>query len=397
MNTNKRIDFEKVKPTSKPKPSKIVKIEIESSTLNEKISKLEKQLTEKDEEIKKQKSLLDEQKKKFESQLSKKDDEIKKQKAKYEKQLKDKDDEIKRLQKTQSKGGNHEIELLDGSAIDALERLEEISFGSSGKVFKVAKKILYALKEMKTSITAEEFRQFFQEYELLCRHLHPNIVKTFGIFRSDQKRPPSILLEFCPTNLERWVKDGKHRKVEIVFFVYEVVEGMKYVHSQKVIHRNLKPTNILIGSDGHIKISDFGISKLMSVEDQSMTGGVGTQRFMAPEILNQEEYNEKVDVYSFGVVLFFILSGGEFPKITVVQVGTGKKAKIPASISPISRELMNKCWNFDPKDRPSFKTILEELKENEYELLPLSKLDKNQVQNQIDEFQIKIPSYSDSK
>lgn len=56
MNTNKRIDFEKVKPTSKPKPSKIVKIEIESSTLNEKISKLEKQLTEKDEEIKKQKT-----------------------------------------------------------------------------------------------------------------------------------------------------------------------------------------------------------------------------------------------------------------------------------------------------------------------------------------------------
>ena len=91
----------------------------------------------------------------------------------------------------------------------------------------------------------------------------------------------------------------------------------------------MKTSSTLVGFSsrfGKVRISDFGISKLMTAEEQSMTGGVGTQKFMAPEILNEEEYNEKVDVYSFGVVLFFILSHGEMPKITIIQVGNGRKS-----------------------------------------------------------------------
>ena len=63
----------------------------------------------------------------------------------------------------------------------------------------------------------------------------------------------------------------------------------------------MKPTNILI--DGLVKIADFGISKLMTIEEPTMTRGIGSQKFMAPEIINEEDhYNEKVDVYSFGVL-----------------------------------------------------------------------------------------------
>lgn len=82
-----------------------------------------------------------------------------------------------------------------------------------------------------------------------------NIVKTFGLFLHEHEQA-SIVLEFCPTNVESFVSEGKVSGVDLVFAIYQIVEGMKYVH---VIHRDLKPTNILIGTDGLIKISDFGI------------------------------------------------------------------------------------------------------------------------------------------
>ena len=99
---------------------------------------------------------------------------------------------------------------------------------------------------------------------------------------------------------------------------------MKYIHYKKIIYRDLKPTNILIATDGTIKIADFGVAKLMSAEEQAKTQGIGTQKFMAPEVLNEEdEYNEKVDVYSFGVVLFYILSNDELPKIILFDILRG--------------------------------------------------------------------------
>lgn len=87
---------------------------------------------------------------------------------------------------------------------------------------------------------------------------------------------------------------------------------MKYIHFKKVIHRDLRSTNILIASDGIVKICDFGISKLM-------TKGIGSQKFIAPEIILEEDYyDEKVDVYSFSVLVFFIMIRGLIPKIKLV-------------------------------------------------------------------------------
>ena len=69
---------------------------------------------------------------------------------------------------------------------------------------------------------------------------------------------------------------------------------MKYVHFKKIVHRDLKPSNIFISSDKTAKIGDFGISKIMSAEDQTqMTGGLGTLFFMAPEVADEKKYDEK--------------------------------------------------------------------------------------------------------
>ena len=126
-----------------------------------------------------------------------------------------------------------------------------------------------------------------------------------------------------------------------------------------------------------LKFVIFGISKLMTSEEQSMTRGIGSQKFMAPEIINEESnYDEKVDVYSFGVVLYFMLSGGEMPIIKMVDILTRKKAEIPSKFTPFAKQLINSCWNFNSKDRPSFKFICDEIARDDYNLIVLTKLEQ---------------------
>lgn len=213
MNPNKGIQQEKVTETKKSIPASKAETststestETEISRLKSEIENLEKQLSSKDIEIKRQKTELDKQK----SLLAEQKEEI---------------DRLKKEGKAVSeKSGSEMIEILDLSALESFKRLEEISFGSSGKVFKVVKEIIYALKEMKTNACPEEFKQFLQEYELLCRFDHPNIVKAFGIFLSDETHPPSIVLEFCQTNLEGWVKEGKPVKLKQSFLFTKLLK-----------------------------------------------------------------------------------------------------------------------------------------------------------------------------
>ena len=170
---------------------------------------------------------------------------------------------------------------------------------------------------------------------------------------------------------------------------------MKYIHFRKIIHRDLKPSNILIVDDGTIKIGDFSVSKLMSIEEQSsMTGGIGTPNFMAPEILNEEKnYSEKVDVYSFGVLLNFILNKGDITNIKIGNVFKGKKVEFPNSFSAFAKELTGLCLSYDPKNRPGFIQICELLEKNKYALIDLTASDINQIQSFVKSHKEKIPSY----
>ena len=207
---------------------------------------------------------------------------------------------------------------------------------------------------------------------------HPNILKFFSIFFGDDKNPPAIVLEFCPENLSHAISNNKLSNINMARAIYQIAEGMKFIHFQEIIHRDLKPSNILIAADGTIKISDFGISKLMSPDETTMTVGVGTNKFMAPEIIAEEDdYNEKVDVYSFGVLMFYILSNGILPMIKTPQILQGKKAEIPSSFTEFSKKLINDCWNFKPSERPSFVDIVERLKTGCSQLLEFNEKEKN--------------------
>lgn len=299
------------------------------------------------------------------------------------KQLSDKNKQLqKEISKPQSPH-NKDIQLLDDETINNIEKIEKIGSGGGGEVFKVFKKWTSTNRILKaSSISSANMLH------------HPNIIKTFGIHMSSKSIPPTILLEYCPTNLQTAIEVKEFSNEQIVEAIYQIAEGMKYIHFKNIIHRDLKPTNILIASDGTIKICDFAVSKLILNDEKTMTLGTGTLQYMAPEIINEEEYyDSKVDVYSFGIVLFFILSGGQLPKIKIFDIPKGKKAPIPPSFTVFSKQLINDCWNLEAKDRPSFKIILERLATNHYNLMNLSDHEIKNVESFVKQHKLKIPKY----
>lgn len=229
---------------------------------------------------------------------------------------------------------NKSFEILSEENIKNLEILKELGFGGFGKVLLVARKTIYALKVMivKDSAT-KEFKRFIQEYETLNMLNHPSILKTYGMFFGCENSPPSVLLEYCPSSISQMIKNNAYSHAKLVCSIYEIAEGMRYIHSKKVIHCDLKPANILISADGKIRNSDFGISKLIQ-PGASISSLQGTIKFSAPEIIREgKNYTEKVDVYSFGVLLFFLLDSGNMPNINILQIASGKKAEIPSSFT----------------------------------------------------------------
>lgn len=118
-------------------------------------------------------------------------------------------------------------------------------------------------EEEKNELNMEAIKSLFVEYDLLNSLDHPNIIKVHGFFFGDKKYNPSILLDYCKYNLETAIK--LLTDADLIGVVYEICSAMKYVHSKKIIHRDLKMKNILINSKKHVCICDFGISKMMDI------------------------------------------------------------------------------------------------------------------------------------
>jgi len=143
----------------------------------------------------------------------------------------------------------------------------------------------------------------------------------------------------------------------------DIARGMSYLHSQGILHRDLKSENILLGEDMSVKVADFGISCLES-QCGSGKGFTGTYRWMAPEMIKEKHHTRKVDVYSFGIVMWEILTAlVPFNDMTPEQAAVAVALKnarppLPASCPVAISHMIMQCWATNPDKRPQFDDIV---------------------------------------
>ncbi|GAB4826520.1 Serine/threonine-protein kinase ht1 [Ancistrocladus abbreviatus] len=248
--------------------------------------------------------------------------------------------------------------------------------GAHSRIYRgIYKQRAVAVKMVRIPTHKEDTRarleqQFKSEVALLSRLYHPNIVQ----FIAACKKPPvyCIITEYMSQGTLRMYLNKKEpyslSTETILRLALDISRGMEYLHSQGVIHRDLKSNNLLLNDEMRVKVADFGTSCL-ETQCQDSKGNMGTYRWMAPEMIKEKPYTRKVDVYSFGIVLWELLTALlPFQGMTPVQAAFAVAEKnqrplLPASCQPALAHLIRRCWAADPSKRPDFSYIVSALEE----------------------------------
>ena len=216
--------------------------------------------------------------------------------------------------------GNKNINV--GSQLSDFTMVKELGKGNFGSVFLVTSKLtkkVYALKEIKREMYNDEQRlEVEKEIRLLKDLNHPHVIKYFTSFIENGNF--YIIIEYINggslENLYNQVKsEGKLIREKMIWdFLIQTLSGLVYLHeNKKIIHRDIKPDNLLLDKENGLKISDFGISAVYKndVDDliKCHQSRVGPIAFMAQEIAEGKEYDFKSDIYMLGLTFYFMLTG----------------------------------------------------------------------------------------
>ena len=191
-----------------------------------------------------------------------------------------------------------------------INKLGNGAFGSVYKIVDTNDNKTYALKKIDIDKEVEKNISIIENESNILKSVdNPNIVKYYDCFR--EKNSFYILMEFCEYKdlssfIEKYKKKNELVPESVIRSIFrELCNGIKEIHSKKVIHRDLKPENIFISDDYRIKIGDFGISKILDGTSYAKTMA-GTLLYMAPEIVKGVKYTNKIDIWSLGCILYEI-------------------------------------------------------------------------------------------
>lgn len=224
------------------------------------------------------------------------------------------------------------------------ELLGELGRGAMGVVYKARDPHIDRLVALKTITMRgqepeeeQEFRRrFLNEAQAAGRLHHPGIVSVFDVGEDPETNDPFIVLEYVAGEaLNRILaREKKLPLPRALQLAEEIASALDYAHEQGVVHRDIKPGNILITQDGHPKIADFGIAKL-NLAHFTLPGRVlGTPAYMAPEQLSGEGADGRSDLFSLGVILYLMVTGHspfQGDSATTVCFKVANREPLPAS------------------------------------------------------------------
>merc|ERR1712168_1375786 len=183
---------------------------------------------------------------------------------------------------------------------------DDTSITSDGRYIRVAIK-----KISRPFQSAIHAKRTYRELRMLKHMVHENIIGLLDCFTPqcslDEFSDVYMVMPLMGADLNNIIKTQRLSDDHVQFLVYQIIRGLKYIHSAGIIHRDLKPSNIAVNEDCELKILDFGLARPTESE---MTGYVATRWYRAPEImLNWMHYNQTVDIWSVGCIMAEMLTG----------------------------------------------------------------------------------------
>uniref|UniRef100_A0A0A9E1M3 non-specific serine/threonine protein kinase n=1 Tax=Arundo donax TaxID=35708 RepID=A0A0A9E1M3_ARUDO len=234
--------------------------------------------------------------------------------------------------------------------------------------------------------TAALRASFKQEVAVWHELSHPNVTKFVGasMGTTDLKIPANssnsgartelppraccVVVEYLAGGtLKQYLIRNRRRKLAykvVVQIALDLARGLSYLHSRKIVHRDVKTENMLLDTQRNLKIADFGVARVEAQNPKDMTGATGTLGYMAPEVLEGKPYNRKCDVYSFGICLWEIYCCDmpypdlSFADVSSAVVHQNLRPDIPRCCPSPMANIMRKCWDANPDKRPDMDEVV---------------------------------------
>ncbi|XP_039173364.1 LOW QUALITY PROTEIN: mitogen-activated protein kinase kinase kinase 1 [Eucalyptus grandis] len=253
--------------------------------------------------------------------------------------------------------------------ITSWQKGERLGSGSFGTVYEGISEdgFFFAIKEVSLldqgSQGKQSILQLEQEISLLSQFEHENIVRYLGTDKDDKKL--YIFLELMTKGSLAALYDKYNlRDSQVSAYTRQILNGLKYLHDQNVVHRDIKCANILVDVSGSVKLADFGLAKATNINVAKSSKG--TAFWMAPEVVNlkNRSYGLAADIWSLGcTVLEMLTRRPPYSHLEGMQalfrIGRGEPPPVPDSLSRDARDLILSCLQVNPNDRPSAAKLLD--------------------------------------
>lgn len=278
------------------------------------------------------------------------------------------------------------------------QKLEKIGEGTYGVVYKAKDRItneIIALKKIRLEAEDEGIPSTaIREISLLKQLQHPNIVRLYDVVHTERKL--TLVFEYLDQDLKKYldVCEGGLEANILKSFLYQLLRGVAYCHHHRVLHRDLKPQNLLINREGELKLADFGLARAFGIPVRSYTHEVVTLWYRAPDVLmGSRKYSTPVDIWSIGCIFAEMATGrplltgtSESDQLARIfrQMGTPTLAMYPGlqelpdyradviqyavpdsldhlvpGLDPVGVDLLSNMLVYDPQRRVSAKDAME--------------------------------------